>query len=81
MYQHPDGMRGLPPHVVKLTPREREIIDAILSAASNRAIAARLGISEQSVKNRLTGLYKKLGVSNRVELVLVLMSKLPDQES
>ena len=70
-------MRGLPPPVVKLTPREREIIDAIFSAASNRAIAARLGISEQSVKNRLTGLYKKLGVANRVELILVLMKTEP----
>ena len=66
-------MKGLPPPVVKLTPREREIIDAIFGAASNRTIAERLGISEQSVKNRLTGLYKKLGVGNRVELVLVLM--------
>lgn len=66
-------MRGLPPPVVKITPREREIIEAILGAASNRAIAERLGISEQSVKNRLTSLYKKLGVGNRLELVLVLM--------
>lgn len=74
-------MRGLPPPVVKLTPREREIIDAIFSAASNRVIAQRLGISEQSVKNRLTGLYKKLGVGNRVELILVLMNNIPDQES
>jgi DNA-binding NarL/FixJ family response regulator len=70
-------MKGLPPPVVKLTPREREIIDAILGAASNRAIAERLGISEQSVKNRLTGLYKKLGVGNRVELILVLMKEHP----
>jgi DNA-binding NarL/FixJ family response regulator len=65
---------------VKLTPREREIIDAIFSAASNRAIAQRLGISEQSVKNRLTGLYKKLGVGNRLELVLILMNK-PEQRA
>ena len=70
-------MRGLPPPVARLTPREREIIDAILGAASNRVIAERLGISEQSVKNRLTGLYKKLGVGNRVELILVLMNKHP----
>ena len=70
-------MRGLPPPVAKLTPREREIIAAIFSAASNRVIAERLGISEQSVKNRLTGLYKKLGVGNRVELILVLMKTQP----
>ena len=56
-----------------LTPRERQIIEAVLAASSNRAIADRLGISEQSVKNRLTSIYKKLGVSNRVEMVLVLM--------
>jgi len=66
-------MKTLPPPAVKVTPREQEIIDALLAAASNKAIAERLGISEQSVKNRLTSLYKKLGVGNRVELVLVLM--------
>lgn len=66
-------MKTLPPPAVKVTPREQEIINALLAAASNKAIAERLGISEQSVKNRLTSLYKKLGVGNRVELVLVLM--------
>lgn len=65
-------MRGFPPPIVKLTPREREIIQAILSAASNRVIADRLGISEQSVKNRLTSVYRKLGVGNRVGLVLAV---------
>jgi DNA-binding NarL/FixJ family response regulator len=56
-----------------LTPREREIVDAVLDAASNKAIAARLGITEQSVKNRLTTLYRKLGVAGRLELALMLM--------
>lgn len=68
-------MKALPPLAVKLTPRESEILQAILGAASNRAIAERLGISEQSVKNRLTSLYKKIGVGNRLELVLVLMKQ------
>jgi DNA-binding NarL/FixJ family response regulator len=58
---------------LRLTPREREIVDAMLEAASNKVIAARLGISEQSVKNRLTALYRKLGVASRLELVLMLM--------
>ena len=75
--QYASSMKALPPAVIRVTPREREIIDALLVAASNRAIAERLGISEQSVKNRLTGLYKKLGVGNRVELILVLMKTNP----
>lgn len=58
-----------------LTPREREIVEAMMTAASNKAIAARLGITEQSVKNRLTALYRKLGVSNRLELVVKLMRR------
>lgn len=70
-------MKDVPPPVARITPRERDIIDAVLDAASNRAIALRLGISEQSVKNRLSGLYKKLGVGNRVELILVLMKRHP----
>ncbi len=59
----------------RLTPREREIVEAMLTAASNKEIAARLGITEQSVKNRLTSLYRKLGVTSRLELVLKLMNQ------
>ena len=57
-----------------MTPRERQIVEAMMTAASNKAIAERLGITEQSVKNRLTALYRKMGVSNRVELVIKLMT-------
>lgn len=64
-----------PARTPALTPREREIVEAMMTAASNKAIAARLGISEQSVKNRLTSLYRKLGVSSRLELVLRLMDR------
>ena len=57
------------------TPRERQIVEAMLTAASNKAIAAKLGLTEQSVKNRLTALYKKCGVTTRLELVVRLMRR------
>jgi NarL family two-component system response regulator YdfI len=58
-----------------LTPREQSIVDAMRTAAANKTIAARLGITEQSVKNRLTALYRKFGVSTRLELVVRLMNE------
>ena len=68
-------MTSVPPRVVKLTPRETEIVEAILSAASNKAIAAKLGLTEQTVKNRLTRLFRKLGVTTRLELALLVVNK------
>ncbi|HVZ24185.1 MAG TPA: helix-turn-helix transcriptional regulator [Vicinamibacterales bacterium] len=66
-----DGASPLP----ALSPRERQIVDAMMAAASNKVIAARLGITEPSVKNRLTALYRKPGVSGRLEPVVRLMGK------
>ena len=61
----------------KLTPREEEIARAILAAKPNKAIADELGISEQSVKNRLTKLYRKFGVTSRLQLMSLLMKHFP----
>jgi DNA-binding NarL/FixJ family response regulator len=61
-----------------LTRREQEIARAILAAESNREIATRLGITEQSVKNRLTQLYRKLGVGSRLELMQLLIRSSKD---
>jgi len=57
------------PRSVTLTPREQAILKLLLSAHSNKSIADELGISEQSVKNRLTRLYRKFGVHSRLQLM------------
>jgi DNA-binding NarL/FixJ family response regulator len=53
-----------------LTQRELEVVTAIVAGQSNREIATRFGISEQTVKHHLTNVFDKLGVSNRLELAL-----------
>jgi len=53
-----------------MTPRERQIVAAVLSGYTNRGIAQKLSISDQTVKNHLTAIYNKIGVSNRLELAL-----------
>ena len=45
----------------------------LLEGCTNRTIAARLGVTDQTVKNQLSMLYQKVGVGTRLELVLVAM--------
>ncbi len=44
----------------------------LASGATNREIAARMGLREQTVKNRLSTIYGKLGLRNRLELAVHL---------
>lgn len=60
---------------VALTPREQQIASAIADGRSNRDIAARLGITEQTVKNHLTSIFEKIGVDNRLQLGLALVRR------
>jgi len=53
-----------------LTPRELEIVVAVVSGYSNPEIAEKLALSEQTVKHHLTHVFDKLGVFSRVELAL-----------
>ncbi len=56
--------------VAGLTRREIEIVSAIVSGYSNREIAGKLSISEETVKHHLTNIFDKVGVYNRLELAL-----------
>ena len=53
-----------------LTPRELEVVESIVSGFTNKEIAARYSISEQTVKHHLRNIFDKVGVSNRLELAL-----------
>lgn len=55
----------------KLTTREAEIMNQIIDGNLDKEIACKLGISLQTVKSHLKHTYAKLGVSNRVEAMLV----------
>lgn len=53
-----------------LTPRELQVVAAVVEGASNKDIGKTFGLSEQTVKNHLSNIFDKLGVSNRLELAL-----------
>lgn len=53
-----------------LTQRELEVVSAVAAGYTNKDIAQKFSISEHTVKNHLTNIFDKLGLSNRLELVL-----------
>jgi len=53
-----------------LTEREREIVRLVATGQKNREVGATLSISERTVKTHLTNIFQKLGVRDRVALVM-----------
>jgi DNA-binding NarL/FixJ family response regulator len=58
---------------VYMTSREIEVVRLLVRGLSNAEIAAGMGIQLQTVKNMLSTLYAKLGVSTRLQLVLLAL--------
>ncbi len=56
--------------ITRLSEREKQIIRLIGQGLKNRDISAQLGISETTVRHHLTSIYNKLGVSDRLELLV-----------
>lgn len=58
------------PRIRSLSAREREVLALIGEALSNKKIAERLCITETTVRHHLTSIFAKLGVSDRLELLV-----------
>jgi DNA-binding NarL/FixJ family response regulator len=53
-----------------LTPREREVLGLIAAGLGNSAIAARLGVSPNTVANHISSVFAKLRVASRAEAIV-----------
>ena len=80
MRTNPSGDK--PPRNYGLTKREMDILTTIVAGLSNKEIARRFALSEDTVKHHLTNIFDKLGVASRLELALFAINNhLTDQQS
>ena len=63
----------------QLTERERRVLSFLFDGLANKEIAARIGVSEGSVKSTLQQLFSKTGVRTRSQLVRILLEHYRDQ--
>jgi DNA-binding NarL/FixJ family response regulator len=72
------GTRPLPdlPVVEPLTERETQILDLIADGRSNAEIAEALVLEEKTVKNHITRLYSKLGITSRYDAIRLRLAHL-----
>jgi DNA-binding NarL/FixJ family response regulator len=62
----PAGATSRPP----FTRREREVLALVVAGDTNREIASKFSVSEETVKHHLTRMFDKVGASNRLELAM-----------
>jgi DNA-binding NarL/FixJ family response regulator len=62
--------KNAPDPLAGISPREREVFSLLLDGLPNKLIARRLGISEKTVKSHLTSIFRRIGVTDRVQAVL-----------
>jgi DNA-binding NarL/FixJ family response regulator len=66
--------RPAPPAAQQVTPRQMDVLRLLAEGASNKAIAATLGLSEKTVKAHLASLFRTLNVGNRTQAIAVARS-------
>jgi DNA-binding NarL/FixJ family response regulator len=60
-------------HLIPLSPRETEILQSVTRGLSNKEIATQLGISQQTVKNHMTSILRKLNVEDRTQAAVTAL--------
>ncbi len=60
-------------HFIPLSPRETEILQSVTRGLSNKEIASKLGISQQTVKNHMTSILRKLNVEDRTQAAVTAL--------
>jgi len=68
---HPEEDEG----INSLTEREKEVLTLIAQGESNRSIARKLFISEKTVKNHITNIFRKLKVEDRTQAAIYAIKK------
>jgi DNA-binding CsgD family transcriptional regulator len=64
--------RSVTPQELGLTPRQGEILNLVLQGMSNKKVAQILRLSESTVKEHMTGILERMGVTRRVEIFHLL---------
>lgn len=60
-----------PAGVVKLSPAEAKVVAQLSLGLTNKEIAAALGKSPSTVKRHLVSVYRKLGINNRIKVMVL----------
>jgi DNA-binding NarL/FixJ family response regulator len=71
--RHQTGCRRMP--APGLTLREIEVLDCVAQGFSNRDIAEALFVNEQTVKNHMTAIFRKLEVEDRVQALILSIKR------
>jgi DNA-binding NarL/FixJ family response regulator len=67
----PSSTGATTPALGELTSREREVLELVAQGLDNNRISARLEISEKTIRNHVSTIFAKLGVSSRAQAVAV----------
>ncbi len=72
----PTAADAADPRLVRLTPRERQVLALIVEGKSNKAIGAALGIAEGTVKSHIRQMMLTMRVKSRTQMALLAIGRM-----